>query len=1265
MSFSDQSISGTVANQTTAPTTPIDPFSGVAIGSFGASGVESGNGQLSISYGGTTTTFTYDGRVGTYTVQASGFYYIDAFGAQGGAGAPPSSATNLPDAPGGKGAEVGGWVFLIAGDVLDIAVGGVGGYSGPGFNDLPDIFGASPGGADAGGGGGGGTFLFDTTTNTLLAAAGGGGGGSYSGINFNFTGFAGGAGVYDGVGGGASDGGAGGGAFNTDPDHGGENGGGGGGGFSSAGGDGIYLGDGNHNDHFSGAGGGGGFPDLHGGAAGGPGVDATPGGGAGGFGGGGGGGSDGGAGGGGGYSGGAGGQTLGFSGGNSGDGAGGGGTSYFDSVNILETLTITLSGGGSLADGAGFSGLTSSGPGVYTLSGWAYDVSRELEALVFTPPVVAPNTTVTTTFTLSVLTTGSTTPTVDSTTSVTITDAGVAPKISGTVGGQQTISEAPIAPFAGVTITDANNNGIDPNTLTITLSGNGTLMDGAGFSGLTAGAAGTYTLSGTAAEITHELDALVFVPVFGAPNTATTTAFTLSDRSSGFATPTTDAKTSVVNSDSATLAGGTPTITGTRSGQTTTSERPITPFAGTTIADPNEGASLTISGVKTGNGEVDVYSVATGQKTVFAYDRKVDSFTVPTTGIYDIVTYGAQGGSGALGGTGGLGAEVGANVYLTAGEVLGVVVGGRGSDAQLGIFGEPGGGGGGGGGDSLIFLSSYSGIYEQVAGGGGGASGNGSNGADGSASSTSSAGGDGGGAGSINGGGGGGGGSGGGGGGGGQGNSGPGLGSTAGANQFFPNLVSGDSEGGGGNFGGGLAGSSTDAADDPAASGVAGPGGFNGGGGGGYAVGAGGGGGGGGYSGGGGGGPDGGGGGGGSIVTGNVQETLTIEFSGGGTLADGPGFNGLELVKPGVYALTGTPEAVTQELDALVFTPPAGAPGSSTTTNFLLLDDSSASFFALDITTSVIDSDPACFARGTAIATDRGDVAVEDLSIGDLVLTSSGALRPIKWIGRRSYGGRFIIGRKDILPICFKAGSLGENSPHRDLFVSPQHAMYLDGVLIPARALVDGVSVIQADEIERVDYFHVELDTHDVIFAEGAAAETFVDDDSRAMFHNVGEFHSLYPDEMHRPARYCAPRCEDGYEVEVARRRIALRAGLLCAADPAQAEPLRGFVDFADQRLITGWAQNSGHPEVPVCLDILADGQLIGRALASRYRDDLERAGLGSGRHCFTFEPPAGSNIRPQTVEVRRSLDGALLPVAESARRTGMVRKQADSNRPL
>ncbi len=92
---------------------------------------------------------------------------------------------------------------------------------------------------------------------------------------------------------------------------------------------------------------------------------------------------------------------------------------------------------------------------------------------------------------------------------------------------------------------------------------------------------------------------------------------------------------------------------------------------------------------------------------------------------------------------------------------------------------------------------------------------------------------------------------------------------------------------------------------------------------------------------------------------------------------------------------------------------------------------------------------------------------------------------------------------------------------------------------------VNGASIVQFDRVERVDYFHIELDTHDIIIAEGALSESFVDDDSRGIFQNAHEFAKLYPNTpMERPARYCAPRVAFGVEVEAVRRRIAQRAGI-------------------------------------------------------------------------------------------------------------------------
>jgi glycosyltransferase involved in cell wall biosynthesis len=201
-----------------------------------------------------------------------------------------------------------------------------------------------------------------------------------------------------------------------------------------------------------------------------------------------------------------------------------------------------------------------------------------------------------------------------------------------------------------------------------------------------------------------------------------------------------------------------------------------------------------------------------------------------------------------------------------------------------------------------------------------------------------------------------------------------------------------------------------------------------------------------------------------------------------------------------------------------------------------------------------------CYCAGTLILTDRGEVPVETLAIGDKVMTADGVARLIRWIGRRSYSGRFARGNH-VLPICVKAGALDENLPRRDLWISPNHAMFLHGALIESQDLVNGVSIVQAAGIERVDYFHIELETHDIIVAEGALSESFVDDDSRGMFQNAREFQALYPNERARPDPYCAPRLAFGTQVEAARRQIARRAGKPYRPPTAESRPRALVVD--------------------------------------------------------------------------------------------------------
>ncbi len=225
--------------------------------------------------------------------------------------------------------------------------------------------------------------------------------------------------------------------------------------------------------------------------------------------------------------------------------------------------------------------------------------------------------------------------------------------------------------------------------------------------------------------------------------------------------------------------------------------------------------------------------------------------------------------------------------------------------------------------------------------------------------------------------------------------------------------------------------------------------------------------------------------------------------------------------------------------------------GGATLDTLQLSGNFSAEFFHLadDGTGGMViteDGTP-CYCPGTMILTPGGEVVVEALRIGDLVTVLSGAARPIKWIGHRCYSGRFAQANTEILPIRIEAGALEPGIPHRDLYVSPLHALYLDGILVPAWVLVNGKTIERMGFAERVEYLHIELDTHDVILAEGVPAETFLDEDNRGMFHNAAEFRALYPNGPQGRAQYCAPRLEDGEAVEKILNRLKRSVGLRAA----------------------------------------------------------------------------------------------------------------------
>jgi hypothetical protein len=238
----------------------------------------------------------------------------------------------------------------------------------------------------------------------------------------------------------------------------------------------------------------------------------------------------------------------------------------------------------------------------------------------------------------------------------------------------------------------------------------------------------------------------------------------------------------------------------------------------------------------------------------------------------------------------------------------------------------------------------------------------------------------------------------------------------------------------------------------------------------------------------------------------------------------------------GVLTLTGT-SSITNYEDALSSVTysnsgdPTGGNGDDGRVVSWVVNDGAASSATSDSSLTTL-----CFCAGTRIRTPRGEVAVQQLAVGDAVLTASGAMRKIVWIGM----GRVLVtrGRRSAAtPVIVRKGALADNVPHHDLRVSKGHALLVDDVLIPVEFLVNHRSILWDDRAREVALYHVELDSHDVLLANGAPAESYRDDGNRWLFHNANSGWALPPQEP------CRPVLTGGPIVDAAWRRLLDRAG--------------------------------------------------------------------------------------------------------------------------
>lgn len=184
-----------------------------------------------------------------------------------------------------------------------------------------------------------------------------------------------------------------------------------------------------------------------------------------------------------------------------------------------------------------------------------------------------------------------------------------------------------------------------------------------------------------------------------------------------------------------------------------------------------------------------------------------------------------------------------------------------------------------------------------------------------------------------------------------------------------------------------------------------------------------------------------------------------------------------------------------------------------------------------------------CFLRGTLIRTPEGDVPVEDLRVSDVVVTHKGVAE-IRWIGRRRIDPKAIDKPRDTLPIRIQAGAIAEGVPARDLYVSPDHCMFLEESLIPAKFLLNGSTITQETTLAPFDYFHIELEQHAIVLAEGAPTETYLDLGGRMSFLEPGvlRFGAMLGTATRNWSDWCYPPVYAGKVLEQARASLEERA---------------------------------------------------------------------------------------------------------------------------
>ena len=193
------------------------------------------------------------------------------------------------------------------------------------------------------------------------------------------------------------------------------------------------------------------------------------------------------------------------------------------------------------------------------------------------------------------------------------------------------------------------------------------------------------------------------------------------------------------------------------------------------------------------------------------------------------------------------------------------------------------------------------------------------------------------------------------------------------------------------------------------------------------------------------------------------------------------------------------------------------------------------------------------FRAGTQIQSEESEIAIENLKEGDLILTTSGQYEPVKWVGHfsQTIDVNEVEGVHESYPVRIRKGAFADNQPKRDLYVSQLHSLWVDGILVPAIDLVNDLTITIEPQLE-VTYYHVELNAHSIIYADGMTAETYLDDNNREIFITdtgpINDVTTLHPEmpslssaEIWKQKGYAIP-VRSGPQLDLVRANLLARA---------------------------------------------------------------------------------------------------------------------------